>query len=119
METRATCTKRDIAIIVASLEDAGTESRDPIEGIAGPPGVRLKWEVEITARADGAVSGEDGAAGGEIKALDQEMAEYWATRPEQWARLSEGGRQTISAEMFGDPHIADEVFQHRTIFTTG
>ena len=97
-----------------SLEQSGVEFLDPIEGVAGP-GVRLKWGVEIAARAGGAASGEDGAAGGEIKALDQGMADYWAARPEQWSKMSEGGRQTISAEMFGDPHIADEVFAQRAV----
>jgi hypothetical protein len=34
------------------------------------------------------------------------MAEMWRDDPELWARLSEGGRETLSRSMFGDTRAA-------------
>lgn len=90
----------------AALETAGVEFLDPVEGVRGR-GVAFKWGAEVSRPAIiGDASDKDGGA----KALDQEMADYWRGRPEQWALLSEGGRQTLSMDMFGDPYVADEVF---------
>ncbi len=86
------------------------------------PGVRLKLGAEIPQRApgEGAEPGEAGEGGmkaswddfdedanldalqGEESALNPGMAEYWATAPDLWASLSEGGRETLSRTMFGD-----------------
>jgi hypothetical protein len=77
-----------------------------VEGVRGR-GVAFKWGAEVSRPTIiGDASDEDGGA----KALDQEMADYWRERPEQWALLSEGGRQTLSMDMFGDPYAADETF---------
>ena len=45
---------------------------------------------------------------GEGPALNPDMAEYWRTDAELWARLSEGGRETLSRRMFGDTRAAGE-----------
>ena len=45
---------------------------------------------------------------GEPPAPDPDMAEMWQADPELWARLSEGGRETLSRSMFGDCRAAGE-----------
>jgi hypothetical protein len=45
---------------------------------------------------------------GEQPAPNPDMAEMWQADPELWARLSEGGRQTLSRSMFGDCRAAGE-----------
>jgi transcriptional regulator with XRE-family HTH domain len=92
------------------LEEAGVAFIDA-NGAAGA-GVRLKLGVEPTppkrTTSGSAETAEDGDD--VVKVLDQDMADYWRERPELWAQLSEGGRQALSDEMFGDPFAADEAF---------
>ena len=45
---------------------------------------------------------------GEQPAPNPDMAEMWLADPELWARLSEGGRETLSRSMFGDCRAAAE-----------
>jgi transcriptional regulator with XRE-family HTH domain len=93
------------------LEDAGVEFIDA--NGAGGAGVRLKLSVEPTPPKRSVDEGQETAEDGDdvaVKVLDQEMADYWRERPELWAQLSEGGRQALSDEMFGDPLAADEAF---------
>jgi transcriptional regulator with XRE-family HTH domain len=92
------------------------------DGYAGP-GVRLKLGADIPQRApvDGTAAGDDGEGGMkaaswddfedgadhgallcEAPALNPDMAEMWRDDPELWARLSEGGRETLSRSMYGD-----------------
>jgi transcriptional regulator with XRE-family HTH domain len=105
-------------------EDRGVLFIDPVEGVHAAT-VALKWGVAPPARQPGedAAIGEAGAGGmkaaawedfdedadANLDALlveapppDPGMAEYWRTDPELWARLSEGGRETLSRSMFGD-----------------
>jgi hypothetical protein len=91
-----------------TFEEAGVVFLDAKDG-EHTPGVALKWGVEIPRRSEGAHDPAKDSGGG-LKALDQEMADYWAERPEQWARLSESGRHVLSTEMFGDAFAADEAF---------
>jgi transcriptional regulator with XRE-family HTH domain len=108
------------------LEEAGVIFIEEDDG-AGH-GVRLKKGLEPTPQKH--TAGEDEAAGetgdggmkaawddfeddtdldalqSEAPALDPGMAEYWRTDPELWARLSEGGRETLSRTMFGDMRAA-------------
>jgi transcriptional regulator with XRE-family HTH domain len=112
-------------IIQRVLEDAGIEFLDPIEGVRGE-GVAFKWGVTPPARQpnEGTAPGAGGDRGlkaawddfeeavdldallGEEPAPDPDMADYWRTDPELWARLSEGGRETLSCAMFGDRRAA-------------
>ena len=99
-----------------AFEDAGLRFIDPVEGDHGQ-GVAFKWGVAPPARqpGEGTAAGEEGEGGikaawdfegeedadldallGEAPAPDPDMAEIWRTDPELWARLSEGGRETLS-----------------------
>jgi transcriptional regulator with XRE-family HTH domain len=99
---------RTIKDLVDALEAAGIVFSEHVEGVRGPS-VALKWELEMSLRSkDTTKAAAPGASG--LKALDQEMADYWAERPEQWASFSQSGRQALSIEMFGDPYAADEAF---------
>jgi transcriptional regulator with XRE-family HTH domain len=108
-------------------EDRGVLFIDPVEGVHGAT-VAFKWGAEIPRRAlgEGAGSGAEGEGGlkaawddieedadldallGEQPAPNPDMAEMWQADPELWARLSEGGRETLSRTMFGDYRAADE-----------
>ena len=44
----------------------------------------------------------------EAPSLNPDMAEMWRADLELWARLSEGGRETLSRTMFGDTRTAGE-----------
>ena len=115
--------------VLEVFENAGIEFLDPVEGVSGE-GVRFKWGVAPSAQqpGEGAAAGEPGEGGlkaawddiegGEDAALDAllaappapdpDMAEIWQADPELWARLSEGGRETLSRSMFGDCRAAAE-----------
>jgi transcriptional regulator with XRE-family HTH domain len=101
---------RTLADLRRTFEEAGVVFLDANDGVH-TPGVALKWGVEIPRRSEGTQQPTEDGVGG-LKALDREMADYWAERPEQWARLSETGRQVLSTEMFGDGFAADEAFGH-------
>ena len=101
----------------ATLEAAGVYFIDAQEGVHGP-GVAFKWGAgELTAparrRHGGGEEGEGGlkaawdegeedadldALLGEGPTLNPDMAEMWRDDPELWARLSEGGRETLSRQ---------------------
>jgi hypothetical protein len=103
-----------------AIENAGVVLIDEEEGVTGP-GARLKWGVAPPARqpGEGADTGEEGEGGlkaawddieeGEDAALDAllaeepalnpDMAEMWRADPKLWARLSEGGRETLSRKL--------------------
>ena len=113
--------------MVDALKRAGIEFLDPIEGVRGE-GVCFKWGVAPPARqpGEGAADGEAGEGGlkaawddfeedtdldvllGEQPAPNPDMAEMWRDDPELWARLSRGGRETLSQTMFGDCRAAGE-----------
>ena len=113
--------------IRATLEAEGVYFIDAQEGVHGP-GVAFKWGVAPPARRPGedTATGEEGEDGlkaawddieddaaldallGEEPGLNPDMAEMWRDDPELWARLSEGGRETLSQAMFGDCRAAAE-----------
>jgi hypothetical protein len=104
---------RTLASLRNAFENAGVEFFDAIPEVRGP-GACLKWGVEVTERApseDGTVQ-DDGE--GNLKALEaaEDIAAYWAERPEQWAALSDTGRQALSTGIFGDIFAADDAFGH-------
>ena len=124
--------ERTLEALRRTFEDAGLRFIDPVEGVTGE-GVAFKWGVAPPARqpGEGAGTGEDGEDGlkaawddgeepadldallGEQPALNPDMAEMWQADPELWARLSEGGRETLSRTMFGDCRAAGEgYFRH-------
>ncbi len=74
----------------------------------GEGGLKAAWDdIEETADAD------LDALLSEPEALNPDMAEMWRDDPELWARLSEGGRETLSRSMFGDCRAAAEgYFRH-------
>jgi transcriptional regulator with XRE-family HTH domain len=116
--------------VLEVFENAGIEFLDPVEGVSGE-GVRFKWGVTPLARQPGEgtaaevldgsgmkaawdFEGEEGTDA-DIEALlseqpepNPDMAEMWRADPELWARLSEGGRETLSQSMFGDRRAAGE-----------
>jgi hypothetical protein len=113
--------------VVDALKRAGIEFLDPVEGVRGE-GVAFKWGVAPPARqpGEGTAAGEAGEGGlkaawddcdedadldallGEAPGLNPDMAEMWRDDPELWARLSQGGRETLSTRMFGDCRAAAE-----------
>ena len=109
-----------------AIENAGVVLIDEEEGVTGP-GARLKWGVAPPTRqpGEGTAAGEAGEGGmkaawddiedadldallGEAPGLNPDMAEMWQADPELWARLSQGGRETLSTRMFGDCRAAGE-----------
>ena len=120
--------ERTLEALRRTFEDAGLRFIDPVEGVTGE-GVAFKWGVAPTARqpGEGTAAGEEGEGGlkaawdfedeedaeldallGEAPAPNPDMAEMWQADPELWARLSEGGRETLSRSMFGDCRAAGE-----------
>ena len=112
--------------LVDALESAGVVFIDPVEGVHGPA-VGLRWDVAQSRQpGEGTAAGEAGKGGlkaawddieedadldallGEQPAPNPDMAEMWLADPELWARLSEGGRETLSRSMFGDCRAAAE-----------
>jgi len=107
------------------LEAAGARFIDPVEGDHGP-GVALKWGAALPARqpGEGTAAGETGEGGlraawdegedgadldallCEAPGLNPDMAEMWRDDPDLWARLSQGGRETLSRSMYGDMRAA-------------
>ncbi len=123
------------------LEAAGARFLDPVEGDHGP-GVALKWGAEVPQRtpSEGTATVEAGESGlkaawddieeaadldallGEAPAPNPDMAEMWRADPELWARLSQGGRETLSRRMFDDTRAATADFfsatsDPKTVFT--
>jgi hypothetical protein len=119
--------ERTLEVMQRALEEAGLLFIDPVEGVHGAT-VAFKWGVAPPARQPGedAATGEDGEGGlkaawddieedadldallGEETGLNPDMAQMWRDDPELWARLSEGGRETLSLRMFGDRRAAGE-----------
>ena len=80
-------------------------ARQPGEGAeaceAGEGGLKAAWDdIEEDADLDALL--------GEAPGPNPDMAEMWQADPELWARLSEGGRETLSRSMFGDCRAAGE-----------
>ncbi len=70
-------------------------------GEEGEGGLKAAW--------DDIEEGEDAALDAllaEEPALNPGMAEMWRDDPELWARLSQGGRETLSQSMYGDARAA-------------
>ncbi len=118
--------ERTLEDLRRAFEDAGLRFIDPVEGVTGE-GVALKWGVapQVRQPGEGTAAGEEGEGGlkaawddgedadldallGEQPAPNPDMAEMWQADPELWARLSEGGRETLSRSMFGDCRAAGE-----------
>ena len=117
--------ERTLEALRRTFEDAGLQFIDPVEGEGGE-GVRFKWGVAPPAQQPGedTATGEPGEGGlkaawddfeedadldallGEQPAPNPDMAEMWRADPELWARLSEGGRETLSRSMYGDTRAA-------------
>ncbi len=107
-------------------EDQGVLFIDPVEGVHKAT-VAFKWGAEVSQRSpgDGVMPGEAATGGmkaawddfeeaadldallGEEPGLNPEM---WRDDPELWARLSQGGRETLSRSMFGDMRAASADF---------
>jgi transcriptional regulator with XRE-family HTH domain len=126
--------ERTLEALRRAFEDGGLRFIDPVEGVTGE-GVAFKWGVAPPIRqpGEGTAAGEAGEGGmkaswddfdetasadldallGEVPALNPDMAEYWRTDPELWARLSEGGRETLSRSMYGDTRAAGEEYFRR------
>ena len=116
-----------ISTLQALFERLGIEFIDPIEGVRGQ-GVCFKWGADVPQRqpGEGTAAGTDGETGikaawddiegdadldallSEEPGLNPDMAEMWQADPELWARLSQGGRETLSRSMFGDCRAAGE-----------
>ena len=115
---------RTLEDVVEAFEDAGVIfiSEDDGAGV----GVRLKKGVtptplkrvdrdEETGTSEGGMKAawddfeEDAdldALLGEEPGLNPDMAQMWRDDPELWARLSQGGRETLSQSMYGDARAA-------------
>jgi transcriptional regulator with XRE-family HTH domain len=111
---------RTIEALVRVLESVGIVFIEPTATIYS--GVALKVGVAPAARqpGDSTATGTDSEPGlkaawddfegdvdldallGEEPCLNPDMAEMWRDNPELWARLSQGGRETLSMRMFGD-----------------
>ena len=121
---------RVMAELIKAFERAGIVFYEAIPGERGSA-VGFKWGLEPPARRPGedAATGEEGEGGlkaawdfegeedadldallGEQPAPDPNMAEIWQADPELWARLSEGGRETLSRAMYGDTRAAGESY---------
>ncbi len=118
---------RVMEVLVETLERAGIVFTAPVEGAHGP-GVAFKWGMEpplsSPAEGEGTAAGEAGEGGlkaawddfeedadldallGEEPGLNPDMAQLWRDDPELWARLSQGGRETLSQSMYGDARAA-------------
>ena len=126
--------ERTLEALRRAFEDAGLRFIDPVEGVTGE-GVAFKWGVAPPARqpGEGTATGEDSTGGlkaawddiedeetGDLDALlseepglNPDMAEMWRDDPELWARLSQGGRETLSRRMYGDTRaVSEEYFRH-------
>ena len=97
----------------------GSPQRAPSEGTAtgedAKGGLKAAWD-DIEGDAD------LNALLGEAPAPNPDMAEMWRADPELWARLSEGGRETLSRSMFDDTRAATADFfsatsDPKTVFT--
>ncbi len=119
--------ERTLEAIRRTFEDAGLQFIDPVEGEGGE-GVRFKWGVAPPIRqpGEGEAASEDSEGGlkaawddfeedadldavlAEEPGLNPDQAEMWRDDPELWARLSEGGRETLSKRMYGDCRAVNE-----------
>ena len=109
-----------------ACESRGVLFIDPVEGVHEAT-VALKWGVTSARQLrEDTTAGEDSECGikaawddiedgadldallSEAPALNPDMAEMWRDDPELWARLSQGGRETLSTRMFGDCRAAAE-----------
>ena len=65
----------------------------------GEGGLKAAWDdFEEDADLDALLGEEPG--------LNPDMAQMWRDDPELWARLSQGGRETLSQSMYGDARAA-------------
>jgi len=78
------------------------QAADEDEEAASSSGMKAAWDFEGEEDAD------LDALLGEAPAPNPDMAEMWRADPELWARLSEGGRETLSRSMYGDTRAAGE-----------
>jgi DNA-binding XRE family transcriptional regulator len=128
IETGAGAHKFTLEKLREGLEARGAVFTEPQEGVHGP-GVALTWGAEIPRRSqgEGTAASEDDTGGmkaawddfdetadadldallSEEPGLNPDMAEMWRDDPELWARLSQGGRETLSRSMFGDLRAVD------------
>jgi transcriptional regulator with XRE-family HTH domain len=125
---------RTLEDLVEAFEDAGVIfiSEDDGAGV----GVRLKKGVTPTPlkrvdRDEGAGTSDGGmkaawdfeaeedvdldALLSEEPGLNPDMAEMWRDDPELWARLSQGGRETLSRRMYGDTRAVSEEYFRRGV----
>ena len=80
----------------------GSQAKTRPPARQGEGGLKAAWDFEGEEDADlDALLGEEPAP-------NPDMAEMWRADPELWARLSEGGRETLSRSMFGDTRAAGE-----------
>ena len=83
----------------------GRSANPPVSGSTGTAtgtaedGLKAAWDdFEEDADLDALLGEEPG--------LNPDMAQMWRDDPELWARLSQGGRETLSQSMYGDARAA-------------
>jgi transcriptional regulator with XRE-family HTH domain len=123
---------RTMEDLVEAFEEAGVIFIE--EDDSAGPGVRLKKGVRPALSKQAADEDEEAASSSGVKAawdfegeedvdldallseepgLNPDMAEMWRDDPELWARLSQGGRETLSRRMYGDTRaVSEEYFRH-------
>ena len=99
---------RTLEALAKTLEAAGVVFLEPSAAVYSAVGLRPG--VMIEKNDPDATSDDNHTPANAIKALDQELVDFWAARPRKWRRFSQVSRQAISVEMFGSPELADEVF---------
>ena len=119
--------ERTLEALRRAFEEAGLLFIDPVEGVHGAT-VAFKWGVAPPARqpGEGTATGEDDTGGlkaawdddadldallSEPEGLDPDMAEMWRDDPELWAKLSQSGRETSAARMYGTRAVSEEYFR--------
>jgi len=94
-----------LAAVQRALEDAGIVFL-PADESRGP-GVALRAGVQEPRRSSSSSTTPEANGGDGIKAIDRDLADFWAARPAAWAELSEEGRRVISETALGDPDALD------------
>jgi transcriptional regulator with XRE-family HTH domain len=103
---------RTLDDLIEAFQSAGIEfvGAEDAHGV----GVRFKKGIEEPRPEIGGDDDDESEAEKRRKKLsspiDPELAAYWADHRDQWAKLSETGRQVLSNMMFGSPEAADEAF---------